>query len=68
MRWNIDKILAHFNGPEDLHAQLKAAGYTLGIKTVKAWDRRGAIPAHWIAALLMLTGNNPNDWIEEDIF
>lgn len=66
--WNTQKIIKDNGGPNDLHAKLAADGHSINLHAVQAWARRGSIPAEWIANILILHGENPNNWIDEDIF
>jgi len=67
-KWNTQKILKDTGGPVDLHAKLKAAGYSISLPAVRAWERRDSIPADWIATIIRVTGKDPHPWIVEDIF
>lgn len=67
-KWNTEQIFHDTGGPVDLHAKLKAAGYSITLQAVRAWSRRGSIPADWIATIVRVTGKDPKPWIVEDIF
>jgi hypothetical protein len=63
-RWNLPLILRETGGPVDLHAKLVARGHDIQLQSVRAWFRRGKIPANWIAAIIAVTGRDPRNWIE----
>lgn len=62
-KWNTDLIFKQTGGPVDLHAKLKAAGYSISLQAVRAWSRRGSIPADWIATIARVTDKDPRNWI-----
>ena len=62
-KWNTDLIFRQTGGPVDLHAKLKAAGYTISLQAVRSWCRRGSIPADWIATIARVTDKDPRKWI-----
>jgi hypothetical protein len=69
MIWNAQKILEDCGGPNDLHAALKAQGHNITVQTVRAWGRRGTIPADWLATIFEIKKVEvPPGWITEDIF
>jgi hypothetical protein len=68
-KWNLPLILRETGGPVDLHAKLRAGGHDITLPAVRAWFRRGKIPADWVATIVNITGVDPRKWIEkEDIF
>jgi hypothetical protein len=67
MRWDTDKIIKCFGGPAGTHAALQSRGHDVGLNAIRQWKTRKAIPADWIAKLILLAPDNENplDWIVE---
>ena len=66
--WNTHKILEDNGGAASLHTKLKNRGHDITLHSVQAWVRRGNIPRDWLAVILAMNGENPREWINEDIF
>lgn len=66
VKWNLPLILRETGGPTDLHAKLVAAGHEITQPAVRAWFRRGKIPADWIATIINVTGTDPRKWTIEE--
>lgn len=63
-KWNLPLILQETGGPVDLHAKLTAAGHDIQLASVRAWFRRGQIPADWIATIISAVPQaDPRKWI-----
>ncbi|MBD9674933.1 hypothetical protein IB275_30430 [Pseudomonas sp. PDM21] len=60
MKFNVEKIIAHFGGRASLHQQLQRNGLKIALRSIDKWRERESIPQHWLAELVELgneTGN-----------